>query len=134
MIYLDSSALMKLVRIEPESRTLRDWLLDSEDDWTSSTLARVELVRSCRRVTPAALPAARSLLAGMSLIPLSARVLAAAEEIGDPVLRSLDALHLASAAELGGELNALVTYDQRLASAATTAGLTVSSPGATGTR
>ena len=124
MIYLDSSALLKLVFEEAGSAALAQWLEERVGTpAVSSELARVEVLRASRRLDPAALPAARSLLAQLDLIPLSSTLLAEAAEVGDPLLRTLDALHLASAISIRAELSAFVAYDHRLAAAAATVGL-----------
>ncbi|MBF6620017.1 MAG: type II toxin-antitoxin system VapC family toxin [Patulibacter sp.] len=134
MIYLDSSAILKLVFDEAESAALAEWFgpTGSTVPPVSSELARIEVLRGCRRVDPRTLPAARTLLAGLDLIPISADVVDLATEIGDGLLRSLDAIHLASAAGMGDELTRFVTYDHRLAGAAVTEGLAVASPGVSG--
>ena len=124
MIYLDSSALLKLLFEEPESAALTRWLEErAGTPAVSSELARVEVLRASRRLNPTALPAARSLLAQLDLIPLTSVLLAEAAEVGDPLLRALDALHLASALSIRTELSAFVAYDHRLAAAAADAGL-----------
>lgn len=124
MIYLDSSALLKLVFEETESAALAQWLEERVGTPpVSSELVRVEVLRASRCLDPAALPAARALLAQLDLIPLSTTLLAEAAEVGDPLLRTLDALQLASAISIRAELSAFVAYDHRLAAAAATAGL-----------
>lgn len=124
MIYLDSSALLKLVHVERETSALREWL-DSRPDvpLVSSELARVEVPRATRRVNEAALPAASAVLAALDLLPMTTELLNAAGDIGAPGLRSLDAIHLASASSMGAALTSFVVYDHRLAEAAATAGL-----------
>lgn len=130
MIYLDSSALLKLVFLEPETTELRQWVLDRAGlTLTSSELAKVEVQRGCLRVDVGLLPAARQLLSGISLIPLSGDVINQAGTLGDPNLRSLDALHLASALSVASELTAFVSYDRRLAAAAAAASLQTVVPG-----
>lgn len=131
MIYLDSSALLKLIFEEAESTALADWL-GSEPAVgapVSSELARIEVLRGCRRADAATVPAARSLLAGLDLIPISGNVVEHAAEIEGALLRSLDAIHLASAAGVRPALTTFVTYDHRLADAAVTEGFSVTSPG-----
>ena len=119
MIYLDSSALLKLLFLEPETVGLRHWVLErKESTLTSSELAKVEVLRGCRRIDATVLPAARGLLSGINLIPLSGRVIDEAGALGEPLLRSLDALHLASALSVANELTAFVAYDRRLVAAA----------------
>jgi predicted nucleic acid-binding protein len=130
VIYLDSSALLKLLHEEPESAALADWLAaHAGTPVVSSELARVEVIRACRRMNPDALPEARALLAGLDLIPLSGAVVDEAADVGEAMLRSLDALHLASALSIQAELSTFVAYDRRLADAASTAGLELLAPG-----
>ena len=130
MIYLDSSALLKLVFEEPESAALDDWLSARSDlPVVSSELAKVEVVRACRRIEADALPEARALLAALDLIPLTSDVLDDAADVGETLLRSLDAIHLASALTIRDELSAFVAYDLRLGDAAAVAGLPVVRPG-----
>lgn len=124
MIYLDSSALLKLVFEEAESAALRQWLKERTGTVRLvSDLARVEVHRSTLRRDPSALPRAVIALSGIHLIPMGERVVAKALAIGDPILRSLDALHLASAAMLRPRLTAFVVYDKRLYSAAEAEGM-----------
>ena len=131
MIYLDSSALLKLVFDEAESPTLDRWLSEQpEAVLTSSELARLEVLRSCRRVARQALTTAGALLDGLDLVPLSTHLLSDAADVGSDTLRTLDAIHLASALSLGDALTSLVVYDHRLTEAAAAAGLEVVSPGA----
>lgn len=129
MIAFDSSALIKLVVREQETAPLRAWLAEHDKAaWAASSLTRVEVVRALARMQGAAVPAARRLLAGMDLVPLSPDLLEAAADLGPPSLSSLDALHLATALSLGPALDAFVVYDEGLAQAATDAGLAVVAP------
>lgn len=130
MIYLDSSALLKLVHEERESAALEHWLTAHGSPKVSSELAGVEVRRACRRVDADALPGARALLAGIDLIPMTGDLLDDAAGVGDAGLRTLDAIHLASALSIRTELSALVAYDRRLAEAGASAGLDVLQPGA----
>jgi uncharacterized protein len=130
VIYLDSSAVLKLVTAEAESDALEDWLVERPDtSFVSSALTQVEVLRACRRIDEGLLPAARRLLRGIDLVPMDALILEAAAELPTLVLRSLDALHLASALSLDPDLDVLVTYDARLLAAAEAAGLAVAQPG-----
>ncbi len=126
--YLDSSALLKLVVEEPGSWAMSEYL--SERDRCTSDLSRVELPRAVRRrgLGSGAIGLAARVLESVELLGLDDEILSRASELGPPALRSLDAIHLASALSLGRELDALVTYDRRLASAAEQAGLRVESP------
>lgn len=130
MIYLDSSALMKLVRREAETQALCEWLdLRREQPVVSSELGRVEVLRAARSVGGPALAEARAVVGDLDLIPLDRAVQDVACDIGEPALRALDALHLASALLLGDALTAFVAYDHRLTDGAQAAGLAVATPG-----
>jgi predicted nucleic acid-binding protein len=127
-IYLDSSALVKLVHEEPESDALRAWLRSRSEVRATSALTRVELGRAVRRARVATLDDARSLLDRVDELPVDRDVLDRAAAL--PVeARSLDAIHLASALGVGDLLSDLVTYDRRMAVAADALGLPVSAPG-----
>jgi hypothetical protein len=126
--YVDASALRKLVIAEPESWSLAGELRGS--DLVTSELCRVELARSLLRaaIGPGAQALAARALEPVELLQMDGVVLDRACEVGPPGLRALDAIHLASALTLGRELDAVVTYDRRLASAAEQVGLRVESP------
>ena len=129
MIAFDSSALTKLVVRESESAPLRTWLAGREEvAWAASSLTRVEVVRAVSRAQAAAVPSARSLLAVVDIVRLGPDILETAADLGPPSLRSRDALHLATALSLGSALEAFIVYDERLAEAATDAGLPVVAP------
>ena len=130
MIYLDSSALVKLVREEPESVTLREWLeACSEAIWCSSALCRVEVPRAVAELGTDAHSRARDVLDDLVQLPLTEQTLDAAGALPGR-LRSLDAIHLAAALRLRPHLTGVVVYDHRLLSAAGDLGLPVASPGA----
>ncbi len=129
MIYLDSSALVKLVFEETESDALAQWLADRQSmPKFSSELTTIELVRTCRRRDADAVVGARQVLAGLDLIPLTADLVESASSIGPPDLRSLDAIHLSSALLISEDVTAFVAYDVRLKTAALAAGLEVVAP------
>jgi predicted nucleic acid-binding protein len=131
MIYLDSSALLKLLVEESESAALESWLSDqTTTPIVSSELARLEVVRAARRLDAAVVAAARALVSQVDLIPLTSGLIDEAADIGEPALRSLDAIHLVSALSIAGELTAFVAYDRRLVAAAEAAKLDVRRPGA----
>ena len=131
MIYLDSSALLKLVVAERETAALAQWLAERADvPVASSELAKVEVLRACRRVAPNAVNLARDLLSGLDFVPLSSSVIDVAAELEGDALRSLDALHLASALAVRAALTAFIAYDLRLQAGAASAGLTTIAPGA----
>lgn len=126
MVYLDSSALVKLVVLEPESRALRGYLR-RERERVSCALARTEVLRAVRPVGATALERARRVLRGIHLIRLDETLLDAAGII-EPAVRSLDAIHLAAAQLVAPTLTAVVTYDRRMADAAASLGFRVEAP------
>lgn len=129
MIYLDSSAVMKLVRLERETAALQGWLgRHPEEPAATSEVGRVEVLRAAQRAGTDAVAEARAVLADLDLVPLDRAVQDLACDVGAPLLRTLDALHLASALLLGEALTAFVSYDHRLAEAARTTGLPVTAP------
>ena len=127
MVYLDSSALVKLVVTEGESAALRRYLR-TEPRRASCTLARVEVVRAVRLHGAAATRRARLLLRRLDLVQMDDELLDAAATLDAGILRSLDAIHLAAARTLGDELAAVVTFDDRMAAAADRLGLAVIAP------
>ncbi len=130
MIYLDSSALLKLLHEERESAALEDWLsARTQTPVVTSELAKVEVIRASRRVNADVLPAAKALLAALDLVPLSGEVVDAAADVGETMLRSLDAVHLASALSIRSDVSAFIAYDRRLSDAAADAGLASLQPG-----
>lgn len=126
--YLDTSALVKLVVAEPETAALRSWLSAADRDLVASDLVRTELMRAVRRFVPERAPQARQVLDSITLLDVTGAVFTAAGRLDPPALRSLDAIHLAAALDLGDDLDGLVTYDDRLAEAATANGVTVLAP------
>ncbi len=121
---------MKLVRHEDESATLIDWLARRpQSPLVTSELGRIEVIRAARRVGGRVPAQARAVVGDLDLVPLDRAVQDLACDLADPLLGSLDALHLASALVLGEGLADFVTYDRRLADAARGAGLVVSAPG-----
>ena len=127
MVYLDSSAIVKLIVTEAESRALRRYLR-TEPQRASCALAKVEVVRAVRPHGSAATTRARQLLRRLDLVQLDDELLDCAATLNGGVLRSLDAIHLAAAQALGDELAAIVTYDERMAAAAERLGLVVQAP------
>jgi len=126
-VYLDTSALVKLVVIEKESRALRTFLRHEPEQF-SCAIARTELLRAVHRGGSAAIEDARRVLRSVHLIRLGDALLDAAGLL-DPVnMRSLDAIHLAAAAVIAPEVTAVVTYDKRMAEGAALLGFSVASP------
>lgn len=127
MVYLDSSAIVKLVVVERESGALRAYLR-REPERLSCSLARTEVLRAVRPLGPAAVEAARRLLRSINLVRLDEALLDAAGLLEPLTLRSLDAIHLAAAQLVAPSLNAVVTYDRRMAAAAAALGFPVAAP------
>jgi uncharacterized protein len=127
-LYIDASAALKLLVEEPESWALADAL--ARDQLISSEICRVELVRALLRLGlgQGAERLVRGVVERIQLLRLDDQILDRASDVGSRDLRTLDAIHLASALALGRELDAVVTYDRRLAGAAEEAGLAVMSP------
>ncbi|HET9345501.1 MAG TPA: type II toxin-antitoxin system VapC family toxin [Candidatus Limnocylindrales bacterium] len=125
--YIDSSALVKLAVREPESAALRRYLARRRP-LVSSALARTEVVRALLPLGPDAIRRGRDVLARVDLLRINDRVLDAAGLLVPLELPSLDAIHLASAGQFGSDLRALVTYDERLATAAASLGFQVIQP------
>lgn len=129
LVYLDSSALVKLLVREAESEALREALRP----WpirVSSDLARVEVLRVARRISMERVVhrRAREILASLHLLRMDPQLLDRAAELEPAALRSLDAIHLASALSLKADLAAFVVYDRALAGAAGSLGIPVLSP------
>jgi predicted nucleic acid-binding protein len=118
---------VKLAAREPESAALRRYL-GHRRPLVSSALARTEVVRALAPFGSEAVQRGRDVLARVDLLRVSNRVLDSAGMLAAPDLRSLDAIHLASAEQLGSDLAGLVTYDERLARAAVSRGLRVVRP------
>lgn len=134
MIYLDSAAVVKLVRQEAYSADLVSWLNAHRDvPLVSSALVEVEVPRALRRSAPQALVGVPATVGRLFRLEIDGTVRATATAFAEPTLRSLDAIHLATAqiltSESGATLTAFVTYDQRLLALARNAGLPTASPG-----
>lgn len=125
--YLDTSALTKLVVAEAESKALRAWLTTDREP-VACDLARTELIRAVRRSAPDRLLHARTVLDSLTLIDVTTSIFEQASRLDPPALRSLDAIHLAAALDLGDDLDSMVTYDDRLAEAANLNGIPVTAP------
>lgn len=127
-LYLDSSALVKLVLREPEAAALFELVLAGPRPLMSSALARTEVVRAVAPQGPAAIGRATILLSDLHLIGMDDVILDRAAGLPPPTLRSLDAIHLAAAIAVRDQLAALITYDRRLGDAAREAGFKVEAP------
>ena len=130
LYYAGTSAVIKLLAEETHSKAFAAFYDGHADaEWVSSALLRIEVTRAVARAMPALLPEARDLLTAFSYIAIDDEVVDAAMSEPDRRLRSLDAIHLATARILAPELEALVAYDDRLIKAAADAGLATASPG-----
>lgn len=127
-VYVDTSALLKLVVAEPESTALRGFLEGSSSTAVSSDLARTEVIRAVRREAPEQVITARAVLDSLVLLTVTTETFEAAGRLDPSILRSLDALHLAAALSLGDDLEAMITYDERLAQACRANGVDVVAP------
>lgn len=133
MWYVDTSAFVKLVADEECSDDMVTWARRQQDEgaglW-SSDLLRTEAVRAARRVGEDELARTRAVLDAFALVELARDTFVRAGEIGPAIMRSLDAVHLAAALELGDDLDGIVSYDDRMCAAARSVGMPVASPGA----
>lgn len=125
--YLDSSALVKLVLDEAESRALQAHLSSGPSE-ASCGLAQVEVIRAVRPMGQEAVNYARTLLGDIDILAVDDALLDGAADLPDERLRSLDAVHVAAALSLGDDLAELITYDRVMAVAAEGLGLRVASP------
>jgi predicted nucleic acid-binding protein len=129
LIYLDSSALVKLVLTEAQTATLAGWLAERADvPLVSSVVHRTEVPRAVWRADPSALPRSYRQMRGVQMVALSTKILDIAATLPPTTLKSLDSIHLASALAIRRDLTAFVAYDLRLLTAAQDAGLPVASP------
>jgi hypothetical protein len=126
-LYLDSSALVKLAVAEPESKALRQYLRRNRPHVTSA-LARTEVARALLPLGPEALERGTAVVQRVELIRISDRVLRRAGELEPVELRSLDAIHLATAQLLRPGLRSIITYDERMADAARAMKIQVRTP------
>ncbi len=126
--YLDTSALVKLVVAEDETTALWAWLTAEERNPVSCDLSRAELLRAVRRAAPDRVVRARAVLDSLVLIQVPTTIFEQAGRVDPTTLRTLDAIHLAAALDLGDDLQGIVTYDARLAEAAGSNGVAVLAP------
>jgi uncharacterized protein len=129
LVYLDTSALVKLVVLEPESRALIE-CLGAWPRRVSSALALTELPRALERagLGAAAHRRAREVLGRINLVDVDRRILTTAASLEPSALRTLDAIHLATALMVREDLDLVVTYDRRLRAAAERARIDVMAP------
>ncbi len=129
MIYLDSSALIKLALTEPESAALISYLSERQDQaLISSALHRTEVLRAIWQAEPGALTRGVRLVRRIGQVSLTNVVLDNAATLPPQRLGTVDAIHLASALTIRRDLSAFVAYDKRLLDAAAEAGLPTASP------
>lgn len=126
--YLDTSALVKLVVAEVETQALRDWLAEEERVPVTSDLTRTEMMRTVRRAAADRLVLARAVLDSVIVLTLPTAIYETAGRLEPLTIRSLDAVHLAAALELGDDLDGVVTYDRGLAEGAQANGVPVVAP------
>ena len=126
-VYLDASAIVRIVADEP-GRAATVAFLREHDTRVTSVLSAVEVPRAVARKRVDAALAASVFLEDLVIVALDRTIVSRAAGLAPPTLRTLDAIHLATALELGRELEAFVTYDERLGDAARTMGLPVAAP------
>jgi uncharacterized protein len=127
-LYLDSSAFVKIVVDEANSAAVRTYLARNAVRRLSSALLRTESLRAVRHLGPDALATVREGLRRVDLIAIDDRILDSAGVLEPQVLRTLDAIHLATAMAVGDDLEAIVTYDERMVEAARLLGLATATP------
>jgi hypothetical protein len=127
-IYLDASAFVKLVVEEAESGALRDFLGGERGRYVSSSLLRTEALRAGARHGSTALGAAREALQRVDLVAIDDRIFDSAGLMHPGALRSLEAIHVATALTIGDDLDAVVTYDERMIKASSLMGIPTATP------
>jgi predicted nucleic acid-binding protein len=125
--YLDASAIVKLVAREPESPALRTHL-QRRRPLVSSALARTEVIRALLALGEPAVKRGHDVLARIAFVRISDRIIRTAGELMPIELRSLDAIHLATAQQFDTDLRHVVTYDERMIDSARALGLKTASP------
>jgi predicted nucleic acid-binding protein len=129
MIYVDTSAMVKLVAVEPESASLISWLNAHLDEpLATSIIGHIELARAAARTGPATTAAARTLASTIDTLVLTDSIASVAATIPPAELRTLDAIHLATAHAHRQNLSAICAHDRRLLEAAESQGLPTGSP------
>lgn len=132
MIYLDSTALMKLIDQAPESAALSTFLHAHADTrWFTCTLVRADLLRNAKRLSEAATDHAHQVLDSLDAVAVTDRLITIAADLDPAPTRTIDALHIAAALTAGPRLRALVTYDPELAENAAAHHINTAHPGAT---
>lgn len=126
--YIDASAMVKFFISEPESPALRAVVGSEWPFLIASEILSVEAARAALRVGRSDLAPVAGWLQSVALIPLTDEIRKGAARAGQPTLRALDAIHLSTALSASERIGAVLTYDQRLASACADAGLRVVAP------
>jgi len=126
--YLDTSAFVKLVVREPVSKALLAWAKGVEAEFFASELLRAEALRAARRHSPTVLQEARARLDVVTLVSVTSDICERAAELDPEILRTLDAIHLATALSATDALDGVVSYDERLAAACQLHGVAVLAP------
>lgn len=130
MIYLDTTAMLKLIAQVPETGPLTDYLTARTDTvWFTCALARAELLRATAAMPPGATEHAHHILDGLDTVAMSDRLVTSAAALNPAPRRTLDALHIAAALTAGTQLHTLVTYDPELTDAANRHHITTTHPG-----
>jgi hypothetical protein len=130
MIYLDATAMIRLIAQTPETPALTAYLTAHTDTrWISCALTRAELLRTTADLPAEATEHAHHVLSGIDSVGVTDRLLDAAVTLSPAPARTIDALHIAAALSAGHRLRTLVTYDPELASAASGHHITTVSPG-----
>ena len=127
-LYLDSSAFVKVLIAEPGSGALRAFLSKRPERRVSSAVLRPEALRAVRHLGSDALATVRDGLRNVDLVAIDDRILDAAGVLEPRILRTLDAIHVATALSIGDDLAEIVPYDDRMAEAARLLGLQTTSP------
>lgn len=125
-IYIDSSAILKLIVQEKESDAVRSI---TRARYITSEISRIEIIRAVLRHEPKALKTAESVLKNINILTIDSATLTQAERLPERInIRGLDAIHLASAGKFGLRITALLTYDKQMAKAARELGFEVLAP------
>ncbi|MFZ1381194.1 MAG: type II toxin-antitoxin system VapC family toxin [Scrofimicrobium sp.] len=130
LCYIDTSALAKLVITEAESALLEEWLDHHRPILISSPITSTEIMRAVNKRNAESLMLVSRVLKGVTFVPLVPEILRIAGVIRPVELRSIDAIHVATAIRSGDDVRSIITYDKRMAEAARLSGFKVVSPGA----
>ncbi len=126
--YIDTSALVKLISAEPESDALREWMEAAERRFATGILTRTELLIAARRKSPELAHRAQRVMGPLTALAITDEMYVEAGTAHDPILRAQDAIHVTTALSVEN-LEGVVTYDHRMASAAEAEGIPVLAPG-----